>query len=555
MFHRHLHRPLGSARHLTGGRAARRSPAGRALVVLLFTIVPQGLFGQDPSSDAVDLLLTGGRVLDGAGNPWSIRDIGVTGDRITFVGDATDRRIVARDTLDVSGLLVTPGFWDMHSHAELDTPHGKGALPFLYQGITAVVLGVDGAGENDIDGIFAAYRREGIAVNALHYVGHNAARRAVMGMDARAPTRGELEAMKAYVGRGMEAGALGLSSGLFYAPGSYATTDEVVELNKVAAAYGGIYDTHDRDLGAAYQGIGYDASVQEAIEIAERAGTPLIFSHFNPQGRRNYGRAHVGAKLIDEARARGVDVMAAQHVYTATQSSLRAYAVPRWASAGGREAMLARFREPQTVARLDRETMEMLDLRGGPEKILFADQRPALNGKTLAEVARDWRLPIPETVRRIMTDANASVMNLDLYDIDNTRLLARRDWMMTCTDGRTPPADGRGIVHPRPYGAFTRKLRLFVYEDSVISLPFAIRGMTSLGAGFLGIPGRGLIKQGFYADIAIFDEARIRDRATFEDPHQYAEGTVHVLVNGVFAFRDGKPTAVRAGRPIKRGGR
>jgi N-acyl-D-amino-acid deacylase len=443
----------------------------------------------------------------------------------------------------------------MHSHAELEKPHGKTALPFLYQGITTVILGVDGGGSNEIDEVFAVYRRHGIAVNTLHYVGHNAARRAVMGMANRAPTPAELDAMRTYVRKGMEQGALGLSSGLFYSPGSYSTTDEVVELNKVTAPYGGIYDTHDRDLGAAYKGIGYDASVKEAIEIAERAGTPLIFSHFNPQGRRNYGRAPAGAKLIEEARVRGVDVMAAQHVYTATQSSLRAYAVPRWAAAGGRDAMLARFNDRETVARLDVETMEMLDLRGGAEKILFADQRPALNGKTLAQVAEDWNLPVPETVRRIMTEANASVMNLDLYDIDNTRYLAQKEWMMTCTDGRTPPADRQGIVHPRPYGAFSRKLRLFVHEDSIISLQYAVRGMTSLGANFLGIPDRGLIKEGFFADIAVFDEARIRDRATFDDPHQYSEGTVHVLVNGTLAFRDGKPTDALAGRPIKRGGR
>jgi N-acyl-D-amino-acid deacylase len=537
----------------------KRSGRRRAIIAITFftslNAAFDSLVAQEAPRRQVDLLLLRGRVLDGAGNPWVIRDIGITGDRIAFVGNARDRGTLGRDTLDVTGLLVTPGFWDMHSHAELEKPHGKTALPFLYQGITTVILGVDGGGSNEIDEVFAVYRRHGIAVNTLHYVGHNAARRAVMGMANRAPTPAELDAMRTYVRKGMEQGALGLSSGLFYSPGSYSTTDEVVELNKVTAPYGGIYDTHDRDLGAAYKGIGYDASVKEAIEIAERAGTPLIFSHFNPQGRRNYGRAPAGAKLIEEARVRGVDVMAAQHVYTATQSSLRAYAVPRWAAAGGRDAMLARFNDRETVARLDVETMEMLDLRGGAEKILFADQRPALNGKTLAQVAEDWNLPVPETVRRIMTEANASVMNLDLYDIDNTRYLAQKEWMMTCTDGRTPPADRQGIVHPRPYGAFSRKLRLFVHEDSIISLQYAVRGMTSLGANFLGIPDRGLIKEGFFADIAVFDEARIRDRATFDDPHQYSEGTVHVLVNGTLAFRDGKPTDALAGRPIKRGGR
>ncbi len=526
----------------------------RSIPSALFASFLLTAFGCTTQSE-MDLLLVNGSVLDGAGNPWVKRDVGVSGERIEFVGLAGDAGVTARDTLDVTGLVVTPGFWDMHSHAELERPDGKDALPFLYQGITTVVLGVDGGGDNNLQEIFDGYRDSGIAVNVLRYVGHGAARGAVMGVADRAPTANEMDAMRAYIRQGMEEGAVGMSSGLFYIPGFFATTDEVVELNRVAAEYGGIYDTHDRDLGAAYKGIGYINSVKEGIEIGARAGTPVIFSHFNPQGRHNYGRAPEGAVLIEAARARGVDVMAAQHVYTATQSSLRAYTIPRWATVGGRDSMLDRFEDPAIARRLDVETMEMLDLRGGPEKILIVDQRPALNGRTLAQVAAAFGLPVPETARLIITEANASVMNLELYDIENTRYLAQKEWMMTCTDGRTPPAFGQGIVHPRPYGAFTRKLRLFTLEDSVISLPFAVRGMTSLAASFLRIPDRGLLVEGAHADIAVFDVARIQDMATFENPHQYAEGTVHVLVNGQFAFRDGQPTEVLAGRPILRGGR
>jgi N-acyl-D-amino-acid deacylase len=505
------------------------------------------------SRSSVDLLLLNGKVLDGAGNPWVERDIGIRDDRIHFVGHAPDAGVTARDTIDLSGLLVTPGFWDAHSHADLISEHERRALPQLYQGITTVVLGVDGGGRNNIDEIFESYRSNGIAVNALRYVGHGAARGEVMGVADREPTSAELEAMRAYIARGMNEGALGVSTGLFYIPGYFAETEEVIELARVAARYGGLYDTHDRDLGAAYKGVGYLASIREAIQIGETAGTPVIFSHFNAQGRHNYGRAPLGAGLVEEARARGVNVMAAQHVYTATLSSLRAYAIPRSATVGGREEMLRRFDDSQVLQRLDRETMEMLELRSGTEKLLFTDSRDYLNGRTLAEVARGWNLPVPATVRRILAEGNASVMNLDLYDMENTRYLAQQEWMMTCTDGRTP-VFGEGITHPRPYGAFTRKLRLFVYEEDIISLPFAIRGMTSLAASFLGISDRGLIKEGFYADIAVFDETRIRDRATYENPHQYSEGTVHVLVNGQFAFRDGAPMGILPGRPIPRGG-
>ncbi|HEX6132721.1 MAG TPA: gamma-glutamyltransferase [Longimicrobiales bacterium] len=506
----------------------------------------------DPAArDTADILLLGGRVLDGAGNPWVRRDIGIRGDRITFVGDAALATVVARDTADVRGLLVTPGFWDVHSHAELETAEGRTAAPQLFQGITTVVLGLDGGGEPAIDSVFAQYERDGIAVNALRFVGHGRVRRMVMGTDDRAPTAEEMRRMQQLVRMAMQQGAFGLSSGLFYVPGSYADTDELVELNRVAAQYGGIYDTHDRDLGAAYEGIGYLASTAEGIEIGERAGTPVIFSHFSPQGARNRGRAAEGARLIEEARARGVNVMAAQHPYTATQSSLSAYAIPRWASAGGADSMKARFDDPATRRRLDRETMEMLALRGGAEKIMLVDPRAGLNGRTLAQVASEWQISVPEAVRRILRDGEAAVMNLDLYDIDNIRYLATRDWMMTCTDGRTPHA-GQAIVHPRVYGAFTRKLRLFVYDDDVITLPFAVRSMTGLAATFFNVSGRGQIREGWYADLAVFDEARMRDRATFDDPHNYSEGTVHVIVNGRFAIRSGRLTGELAGRPVRR---
>ncbi len=379
-------------------------------------------------------------------------------------------------------------------------------------------------------------------------------RRAVMGDENREPTPKELEEMKALVRKGMEEGAFGFSTGLFYIPGYYAKTEEVIELAKVTTPYSAIYDTHDRDLGATYQGIGYLNSIREAIRIGEESGTRVIFSHFNAQGAHNYGRAPEGAKLIDEARARGVDVQAAQHVYTATQSSLRAYTIPRWASAGGHEVMVGRFDDPDIVKKLDAQTMEMLEIRGGPEKLLFADPRPELNGRTLAEVAQEWNLPVPQTVRKILREGNAAVMNLELYDIENTRFLAKQEWMMTCTDGRHPRPD-QNVTHPRVYGAFTRKLRQFVNEESIISMPFAVRSMSGLAADFLELPDRGYIRNGMVADIAVFDRTKIRDGATYQEPHHYSEGTRHVLVNGVFALKDGKHTGALAGVPILRGGK
>ena len=502
------------------------------------------------SQPAADLLLVGGFVYDGSGQPPVRQDVGVVGERISFVGDAAATGLDAAVVVDVDGLMVTPGFIDMHSHAELTEDYGQDALPFLHQGITTVAIGVDGGGTPDVAEMFAGLEGR-IGVNTFAYVGHGEIRERVIGEDDRPPTAAELNEMRALVRQAMTEGAFGLSTGLFYVPGYYATTEEVIELARVAAAFDGIYDTHDRDLGASYRGVGYLNSIREAIRVGEAAGMRVIFSHFNAQGASNYGRAPEGAGLIEEARARGVEVAAAQHVYTATQSSLAAYAIPRWASNGGREEMLDRFRDPETVRRLNVETTEMLAIRGGADKLLFADPRPELNGRTLAAVAAEWELSIPAAVRRIITAGDAAVMNLDLYDIENTRYLARQPWMMTCTDGRTP-SPAQNVTHPRVFGAFTRKLRQFVLDERIIAMPFAIRSMTGLAADFLHLDDRGYLRAGAVADIAVFDRDRIRDRATYDQPQQQAEGTVHVLVNGRFAIRDGDATGMLAGRPIRR---
>ena len=498
-----------------------------------------------------DVLIRGGLVHDGGGGDPFIADVAVTADRIAFIGDADAEGVTAAVTVEASGLIVAPGFIDMHAHSQIGEEWAHEALPFLYQGITTVVLGVDGGGSPEVSDTLAGWEASGIGVNALTYVGHGAVRRRVLGEENRAPTDAELEEMRGLVRKGLEEGAFGLSSGLFYIPGNYATTEEVIELARVAAEFEpAIYDTHDRDLGAAYPRFGYLASIEEAIRIGEESGTKVIFSHFNAQGAANYGRAPEGAALIESARERGIPVFGAQHVYTATQSSLRAYTVPRWASAGGREAMLDRFDDPDTARVLDEATAEMLAIRGGAEKIRFSDRRPHLNGRTLADVAEEWDVPAPEAARRILSEGNASVMNIGLYDPVNTGYLAEQDWMMTCTDGRDIEP-GTPVGHPRVYGAFTKKLRDYVLNEESISMAFAIRSMSGLAAEFLELDDRGFLQEGLKADLAILDPERIRDRATYDEPHQYSEGTVHVLVNGEFAIRDGAHTGALAGRGLR----
>ena len=524
-----------------------RSPAATSALLLLLA----SCTGADGPAD---LLLMGGSVLDGTGAEAVSADVAVAGDRVVFVGDAREAGVTALDTVDVSGLVVTPGFIDMHSHAELGTDHGRDARAFLFQGITSVSLGVDGFGSAEVAAQLAAWEEDGIGVNAFLFVGHNSVRAWVMGMGDRAPTGGELDEMRALVRQGMEEGAYGLSSGLFYLPGNYADTEEVIELNRVAAEYpGAIYDTHDRDLGAAYPPFGYLESTAEGIRIGEEAGTKVIFSHFNAQGAHNYGRAHEGAALIEAARNRGVEVAGAHHSYTATQSNLRSYTIPGWAAAGGDSAMVRRFDHPDTVEIIHGQTREMLAIRGGAQRFLFADRRPELNGRTLQEVADEWGMEAPDAARRILRDGNAAVMNLGLYDGENLRYLAQRDWMMTCTDGRDP-GPTRPVTHPRAFGSFTKKIRDLVLDEQLLTLPYTVRSMTGLAADFLSWTERGYLREGQIADIAVLDLATLDDMATYANPHQYSRGTVHVLVNGEFAIRDGEATLALAGRPLVRGG-
>lgn len=511
-----------------------------------------------PAASRADLLILGGRLLDGAGGDWVWGDVAVTGARITFVGNARDAKVTARDTIDAKGLTVTPGLWDVHNHERLEKAPGKLAVPFITQGVTTVVVGIDGFGHNEVAKSFAAWRAGGIAVNALTFVGHGPARTAVMGTDfAREATPDEIERMRAYVRKGMQEGAVGFSTGLAYNPGYYSTTEEVIALNKVAAEFGGIYDTHDRDMGVSYKGIGFLNSVQEAMRIAEEGGTPLIFSHFNSLGNRAHAQMPEAIRRIEAARARGVNIMGAGIIFTNSESSVDGHLMPRWAPAGGTDSLLARLRDPATWARMEPEIDEIMTIRGGAAKIVITEGPKKWTKRSLADIAREMNVSATEALRRMILETKGSRlmdMNVDIYSPENLRLLAVKDWMMTTVDGYTPESDST-YTHPRTYGGFTKKITQLVFEEQLVTLPFMIRSMTSLPASFFGIQDRGLIKPGFYADLAIFDMARLKANATYDEPRQYSDGTVHVLVNGKFAVKHGKVTGTLAGQPVRRGGR
>lgn len=502
----------------------------------------------------VDQLFVGGALFDGSGSAPVVSDVGITDGVISFIGDAVSENVTSEDSIDISGYWIAPGFIDAHSHVKLDPDFGRDAVPFLTQGITTVVLGVDGDGSSDVAERLNLWRENGIGTNATLYVGHGHVRSEVMGMDDREPTAEELDAMSALVRKGMDEGAFGFSTGLFYTPGSYSSTDEVIALAKVAAEYeGAIYDTHDRDLGAVYEGVGYDASVEEGIRITEESGLRGIFSHYNLQGAHNYGRADIGAKLINDARERGVDIWAAHHPYTATQSNLRAYTIPYWASAGGQEDMVDRFNDEETSNEIAEATNAMLEIRGGADKILIVEPDPDLNGKTLAQVAAERELDPAAAVQDLLRTGNKSVMNLELYDDNNTLRLAQEAWMMTCTDGATPVPD-QPITHPRAFGAFPKKMRMVHFDQPLLAPETVIRGFSGLAADFLRLPDRGYLREGYVADVVVIDPENYRDHATFSDPRRLSTGVVHILVNGEFAIRYGETTGALAGLPLTRTG-
>ena len=493
-----------------------------------------------------DILIRNGRVLDGSGNPWQAADIAIAGGRIVGMGRLDGA--AATRTIDATGLTVTPGFIDVHSHAAngLAGPL-RDARQLLAQGLTTVVLNPDGGGPVDIRGQRALFERGGTGVNVAFYAPHGSIRREVLGMDDRAPTAAELERMVALARSGMEAGAIGLSSGLYYAPGSYARLEEVIALAKVAAEFGGVYESHVRD--EADYTIGVVAAVDEVIRVAEDAKLPGIVAHMKALGPATWGLSKTLVQDIQQARDRGVPIYADQYPYDASSTGLEAALVPRWAEAGGAAELRKRIDGPDH-SRLVTEMTANLTRRGGAKTLVIAryEPDPALEGKTLEEIAAGMRLSPVETALSMIMKGGASVVSFNMAEPDIEHIM-RQPFTMTCTDGDLVPF-GSGKPHPRGNGAFARKLHVYVNERGVIDLPFAIRSMTSLPASVLGMKDRGVLRANAKADVLIFDPATVRDTATYQNPHQLAEGIQYAIVNGVVVRDAGAFTGKLPGRVV-----
>lgn len=522
--------------------------AARILLVIL-ALAGAGRLAAQPIP--YDLVLRNARIIDGSGNPWYRGDIAIRGDSIVGVGGSITGS--SNRTVDVMDQVVAPGFIDVHTHSRENLFRVPTADNFVRQGVTTILEGPDGNSPVPLAPFLASLDSLAKSVNIGSFIGHGSVRSAVMGETDRAPTADEMEAMRALVEQGMRDGAFGLSTGLFYVPGAFSKTEEVIELAEVAGRLGGIHISHMRDETSRIV-----ESVSETIEIGERGGLPTQVTHHKVIGTANWGRSVETLRLIDEARQRGVDVTLDQYPYTASSTSVQAALLPAWAREGGRAQLLSRLSDPVTRERVKTETVRIIvEERGGGDlgriAIALCDWDSTLSGKNLEEIVRGRGMEPTldngaETVLWLVEQGTCGGIFHVIDELDLERIL-RHPATMIASDGFLP-IFGEAVPHPRGYGTFARVLGRYVREKAIITLEDAVRKMTSLPAQRLGLTDRGLLRPGMKADIVVFDPSTVRDAATFENPHQYAEGVSFGIVNGEIVFDGHAMTTARPGRVL-----
>jgi len=500
-----------------------------------------------------DLLIQNGTVIDGSGSPRIRADVAIVGDRVVRVSTTPLNAADAARAIDARGLIVAPGFIDLHAHLDpiLTLPD---AQSHVRQGVTLALGGPDGGGPWPFGAYLDSVARRKLGMNVAFLAGHNTIRRAVMGTANRAPTAAELERMKSMVARSMGEGAFGLSTGLRYIPGFYSKTDEVVALSKVAADSGGIYTSHLRE-----EGVGLLDGVGEALEIGRQAHIPIVLTHHKAIGRLMWGKSTVTLAMVDSARRAGTDVMIDQYPYTASSTSLDVL-VPPWALAGGDSALRRRLDDRALRDSITRGVVEfLLNDRGGGDikRVQFArvSWDHSLEGKTLHDlVVRRGLEPTPENAAPLVLESvlkGGASMVYHVIDEGDVRRIMAHPQTMIASDGRLTRL-GDGVPHPRNYGTFPRVLGKYVRDDHVITLETAVRKMTGMPAARLGLRDHGCVREGCVADITLFDAGKVRDVGTFEDPHHYPEGIPYVIVNGVPVVDAGTFTAARPGKVLRR---
>lgn len=551
----------------------------RSVVLLSIGIYAGSTDFADAQAPTFDLVLRGGKLVDGTDAPWRKADVGIVEDRIAVVGTVPTG--AGKREIDISGLVIAPGFIDIHSHSDQLLLEDGAALSKLYQGVTTEVLGEgSSAGPNrgtavsasassgqarfaTLKKYFEAIEKSRSAVNVASYVGMDNVWRSVMGSSFERPTAAQFDEMRELVDEAMRDGALGMSSMLAMPPGSLATTDDIVELCKVVAKHGGIYSTHNR-----HEGTDVIAAVKEAIEIGERAGVPVDIIHLKIADQTLWGKMNELVQLIESARARGVNVQANVYPYTRGNNNL-ASIVPPWAHEGGAEKMLERLKDPTTRARIVGEIergipgwynhytavggdwSRMLISGKGPYEGLTMDRILALKGKQAA--ATDQSL---SAMLDMLIEQSGSIPTVYEHHTEADMLLAlQQPWCSIGSDGSAYATEGplrRGNPHPRNFGTFPRAVGVYVRERKVLRLEEAIHKMTWLNATKIGLTDRGILIAGAKADITVFAEEKIIDKSTYTDPFHYSEGIVWVIVNGQIAMEQGRPTSARPGRALSR---
>jgi len=510
-------------------------------VVLIAALTSTRLLRTNAQSNQIDILILHGSLIDGSGGKARKTDVGIRGDQIVFVGDARKANLTVARIIDASGMIVAPGFIDPHTHTldDLSDPNRKSNQAYLMQGVTTVITGNDGGSALNIGETLRKWDEQGIGTNAVLLAGFGTIRSRVLGPTDAQPSPAQLEEMKKLVAQAMDDGAFGISTGLYYAPQSYSKTEEVIELAKVAAAKGGIYDTHMRSEAG-----GLLDAIAETIRIGREAKIPVHISHIKALGPEVWHRSDKAIKLIKQARSSGVDATACQYPYIASGTNLQASLVPRWAEVGGRRELLKRIDDPEVRPRLIAEMEENLKGRGGANSLLLADSpNHEYVGKRLDAIATQMNKSPVETALELIKLGRAGVISFNMNEGDVRRFMKEK-FVMTCSDGSTG--------HPRKYGTFPRKLREYVFDNKLISLPFAIRNSSALTAETFRIPKRGLIREGYFADVIVFDPQKVRDRATYEQPELTAEGMRYVIVNGKVAVDNGVFSGVSGGRALRK---
>ena len=501
-----------------------------------------------PAADPVeaDFVLRGATLYDGSGKPGARGDLAIKGERIAAVGSfqtAGNPKV-----LDGTGLVVAPGFIDLHTHSDtpITEPATRANLNYLTQGVTTIVTGNCGFGPVEVAGFLKKIDAGKAGSNVVHQIPHNDLRRRVMGNANRPPTKDELAKMKSLVDDGMKAGAWGLATGLYYTPGSYADLDEIVELAKVVAGHGGFYASHIRDEGA-----GLLASVTDTIAIGKRAGLPVHVSHMKAYSRRGWGKAADAIGLIEQAHKQGQVVTADQYPYTASSTSLQADLIPATYREGSQKDLLKRLDDPEQGPKIKKEIEALIADADGGKRIRIAryTPKPDWQGKDLAALAQQEKKSPLDVVLEIERNGGAQIVNFSMQE-EEVRLIMKQPWVATASDGSARVPD-ETVPHPRHYGTFPRKVGLYALREKVVPPEHAVRSASGLPADILRLPERGYLKPGYFADVVVFDPQTFRDTATFDKPHQYATGVRHLFVNGVPAIQDGKSTGALPGKALR----